>query len=453
MKVIDINKCYDIVFVGAGPSTIGALMNLVKHNYNGDILVIEQGKSLKYRQNNEVISGFCGAGAFSDSKLSVGLDVGGIIPTLTEKDIDNYEKIILDDFNSFIDNDEDKLSWSKPKDFDTSNTILKFQTNKVCHVGTDKGRKLYLNMEDYLMLQKNITFLFETEVVNIDRFLSDYLVNIDASKNSNINIDKHALTAKKVVLATGQKSKLPQLLARGFNLKTTPRALQLGIRVEDQMNEQYEKIIEANYDFKFTANFEYSKNIIAKVRTFCCNSGNAHTCAEVTKDNYTCFNGHALKAKDENNHTVNYGIMCELENCPAYKTKEEQIKLMQEVNSLECWKEDNFDEDKVAPKRKLLNGFEQLSNLYPTELLTSLNIFVNELNKIVDLSKAKYLYPEIKLSGEVPDLDYNTFETKEKNLYMIGDCACTRGIFKAYVSGYMFADNIIKEKRKEDYYG
>ena len=59
---------FDLTFVGAGPSTIMALLKLTENNYNGNILVLEKGKSLDTRQPNEVINGFAGAGCFSDSK-------------------------------------------------------------------------------------------------------------------------------------------------------------------------------------------------------------------------------------------------------------------------------------------------------------------------------------------------------------------------------------------------
>ena len=63
------------------------------------------------------------------------------------------------------------------------------------------------------------------------------------------------------------------------------------------------------------------------------------------------------------------------------------------------------------------------------------------INKIVDLSHAHYYYPESKLSGVLPQINYKTYETTQSNLYIIGDCLNTRGIVKSSYEGYLFASN------------
>ena len=138
--------------------------------------------------------------------------------------------------------------------------------------------------------------------------------------------------------------------------------------------------------------------------------------------------------------------MCEIEGLNQYETKEDQIDLMKRINSIEGWKDDNFGNNTVnpLPRRKLLEGFPQLENYYPKEAILSLQDFIISLSKLVDLSQAKYLYPETKLSGKTPTLNYRTFETTSKGLYMIGDCACSRGISKSSYTGYRFAKSFLK---------
>ena len=245
----------------------------------------------------------------------------------------------------------------------------------------------------------------------------------------------------KLILATGQKNGIPAKLIQKFNLNSTPRALQLGVRVVDEMNSNYEEIIKANYDFKFVKSYDW-EGVKVRVRTFCCNSGNAHTCAENAPEGFTCFNGHAYKTPDPTNNTVNYGIICEVVGLDKYKDKESHIELMKQVNTINTWEHDNFTNGKPIPKRKLNDGFEHLKGLYPDEILKSLTDFVIELNNLIDLDKAYYLYPEVKLSGLIPDLNYKTFETSKTNLYMIGDCSVTRGIIKSSITGIMFAENL-----------
>lgn len=427
---------YDLLYIGAGPATMFSLLHLVESGYKGNILVIEKGKSLKNRGPKEIISGSFGAGCYSDSKLTAAIDVGGIIPNLTQEELDEYGDKILSWLNKVS---PTPLNWSQTNKFDTKDSTLNWNIHKTSHIGTENGQAIYKIIEDFLNSQSNIEFMFEYEVEDIIPLSNlGYQVIVKGIESQFVFL------AQKVILATGQKSTLPSKIINNFNLESKPRALQLGVRVEDIMNPQYEAIIKANYDFKFEKNYSYN-GVKVRVRTFCCNSGNAHTCAEKNSEGFVCFNGHAYKNPDPNNNTVNYGIICEVEGLLEYSTKEAQIELMKKVNSLKGWEKDNFKGEKVTPKRKLLKGFPQLEGIYPKEIIYSMESFIFSLNKLVDLTKAKYLYPEVKLSGNVPVLNSN-YETKQKNLYMIGDCAISRGIVKAAITGIQFADYIIKEE-------
>lgn len=427
---------YNITFIGAGPSTIMAALELIKNNYQGKIAIVEKGNSMETRSKNEVVSGFSGAGCWSDSKLSSSLSVGGSIPNMTIKDLEEYEHTILACYNYFnkLAGNTNTIEWSLTSNYDTKDTSLNWDVHKTCHVGTEKGRDIYAQMEEYLKKQPNIDLIFNTRVKDISFCANDYVLVTDGEKD---------IVTEKVVLATGQKDILPSVIIDKFNLSTKSRALQLGVRVEDQMNSQYEEIIKANYDFKFVKEYDYN-NVKVRVRTFCCNSGNAHVCAENT-GTFICFNGHAYKHQDINNHSVNYGIMCEVEGLNDYNTKEDQIDLMKKINNYPTWEKDNFTNNLPKAKRKLLNGFDFLIGYYPQEIVDSLTDFVYNLNKLVDLSKAVFYYPEVKLSGSVPNINYNTFETEFKNLYMIGDCTISRGILKSSYIGYKFAKNILEE--------
>lgn len=426
---------FDLCFIGAGPATVTALFRLIEKGYGGKIAVIEKGKRIEARPTTEVINGFGGAGTYSDGKLSSSLNVGGNIPNLSSKDLHKFEKYILEMYNHFLGENE-KLAWQQTTSFDTTPSNLTWDSHKTCHMGTERTRGLFLKLEEFFEHCLNIYFLFEKEVKDVFELTSgEYEVVLDKEPTW--------LVADKVILATGQKNLLPSILINKFDLKSTPRAFQIGVRVEDTINEQYQNIIKANYDFKFVKEYNYDNGVKVRVRTFCCNSGNAHTCAEKASEGFTCFNGHALKEPDPNNHTVNYGIMCEVEGLENYNTKEEQIELMKKVNSLTSWEYDNFDEEgNTNPKRLLLGGFKHLIGLYPDEVIKSMTDFVWELNKVVDLSNAHYLYPETKLSGNIPELNYSTFETKQPNLYMIGDCAISRGIVKSSYTGWKFAEEL-----------
>lgn len=435
-----LNKEFDLVFIGAGPATMFGVLTLIEGGYTGEICIVEKGKSLKTRPYNEIIYGSFGAGAFSDSKLSSALDVGGIIPGLSQKELTSYENWLLNTINKFKAQTElpQALTWDGIENYNTNDSGLSWNTHRTCHVGTDGGRLTYTKMEEYIISQPNINILFEMEVTDVIKLGKIYGVQL---QNRNI------IRGKNVILATGQKNTLPGRIIEKFKLKSKPRAFQIGIRVEDIINPTYKDIIKANYDFKFVRQYEFDNNVKIRVRTFCCNSGNAHTCAEKVTEGFTCFNGHAFKTLNPDNNTVNYGIMCEVEGLEEYSTKNQQIELMNKINSIDTWETDNFkngDFSKPSPSRKLLDGFPQLKGYYPDEVISALTDFIYRLNEIVNLDKAYYLYPEVKLSGKTPTLNYKTFSTPLKGLYMIGDCSCTRGIAKSSYTGYKFAKSLLK---------
>ena len=433
-------KNFDLCYVGCGPATMFSILYLIKNGYKGKICAIEKGKSLKNRLPNEICEGSFGVGTYSDSKLSKSLNVGGIIPGQTQEELDQYGDLLLRYINEYLPEGNESLKWDKNIPYNTSPSNLNWESNECCHVGSDKGRETYYEIEKYLTSQPNITFYWETEVTDIIMLAnSKYQIIVNPIKNEPI------LITGKVIIATGQRGNLVNKVSNTFNLTQEPRMLQLGIRVEDTINSQYEEIIKANYDFKFNKTYKYPDNIEVKVRTFCCNSGNAHVCAERPSEGYIAFNGHSYKKPDPNNHTVNYGIMCAVKNLPGLSNKEEQIELMKEVNHLPDWEEDNFwcGSKEPCAHRLLLNGLEHLRGIYPDCVIDSIHEFVYQLNKVVNLENAHYYYPEIKPSGTSPKVNYNSMETEQKNLYMIGDCHNTNSIIKSAIEGFIFANHIL----------
>lgn len=431
---------YDLCFVGCGAGTLGALITLTDNNYTGNIVVIEKGKLARDRGSKDILNGVGGAGMHSDCKLSTSHSTGGVL-NIPDELMYKYSDKILSIFSRFL---GEELKWDQVAPYNTSDTSLTFDNHKTCHVGTERGRKIFKNVEEWLLKHNNITFITEAEVLNIDHEDNSFEVTYN-----EYGEDK-TLKANKVIIATGQKNTLPGHIIKKFNITTIPGAIQLGVRVVDEINPQYEDIIKANYDFKFIKEYEFPSGIKTRVRTFCCNSGNAHVCEEKNSEGFSCFNGHAFKQPDPDNHSVNYGIICEAEGLEGWD-KDKQIEVMKESNAVPTWKEDNFSNNEVVPKRELLKGFPQLKGIYPDEVIESLEDFVKEWSKLVDLSEAKYLYPEVKLNDGCKPLLTNEEETSYKNLYMLADCTgYTRGILKAFMKGMLFAES---ELRKGDSYG
>jgi uncharacterized FAD-dependent dehydrogenase len=70
-----------IALIGSGTSAIGFLTRMIESGIKHvQIDCFEQGKDLENRiKSNDVITGFGGAGTFSDGKLSISPEIGGDI--------------------------------------------------------------------------------------------------------------------------------------------------------------------------------------------------------------------------------------------------------------------------------------------------------------------------------------------------------------------------------------
>ena len=91
----------DVVIIGAGPAGIFTAIEMIKKGSKQSILIVEKGQPVEKRHCPKdktgycvnckpychITTGFSGAGAFSDGKLSLNCDVGGDLPTLIGTDV------------------------------------------------------------------------------------------------------------------------------------------------------------------------------------------------------------------------------------------------------------------------------------------------------------------------------------------------------------------------------
>ncbi|HPE16312.1 MAG TPA: FAD-dependent oxidoreductase, partial [Oscillospiraceae bacterium] len=161
---------YDIVIVGAGPSGIFTALELIRRGANKKIIIVEKGAPIEQRhcpktQTNRcmnckpfcaITTGFSGAGAFSDGKLSLSYEVGGELPELIGSDlaqelIDYADGIYLDfGADAHVEgrdmNDEVKEIRKR-----AIRAGLKLVDCPIRHMGTEKARGVYLNIQNYLV--------------------------------------------------------------------------------------------------------------------------------------------------------------------------------------------------------------------------------------------------------------------------------------------------------------
>lgn len=159
---------YDVIIIGAGPSGIFCAYELLKEKPDLKVLMIEKGRSIESRQCPKrktkkcvnckpcsITTGFAGAGAFSDGKLSLSPDVGGNLPEIL-----GYEKtveLIHESDQIYLDFGADKNVYGVDKEKEIReirrraiNANLKLIECPIRHLGTEEGYKIYSRLEDHL---------------------------------------------------------------------------------------------------------------------------------------------------------------------------------------------------------------------------------------------------------------------------------------------------------------
>ena len=176
---------YDLIIVGAGPAGIFTAVELLRHGSKKKILLVEKGKPVEKRHCPKaelghcvncrptcaITTGFSGAGAFSDGKLSLSYEVGGDLPSLIGEEfaqelIHYTDKIYLefgaDPHVEGIYTGEDIKEIRK----NAIHAGLKLVDCPIRHLGTEKAQQLYLAIQNYLA-DNGVEMLFSTECENI----------------------------------------------------------------------------------------------------------------------------------------------------------------------------------------------------------------------------------------------------------------------------------------------
>ncbi|MEL7570333.1 MAG: FAD-dependent protein [Eubacteriaceae bacterium] len=457
---------YDVLIVGTGPAGIFTALELLRNNYGKKIMMIEQGRSLERRACAKfktkdcakcspychITSGFSGAGAFSDGKLSLSYEVGGDLPDLigskvTQEIIDYTDKIYLD-FGA-----DEKIEGTenaeKIKDIRRRaiQSGLKLVDCPIRHLGTEKAREIYLQLQKYL-IENGVEILYNTVCLDLN-ISGGECSGAKCADVSNLN-KPIVINAEHIVVAAGRKgAHWLDKMCRIHNIDHKPGTVDIGVRVEVR-NEIMEEVNELLYEAKLVG---YPKPFKNKVRTFCQNPG-GFVSQENYDDNLALVNGHSYKEIKSAN--TNIAILCSHNFSVPFN---EPISYAQKVGKLANMLADGHIlvqryGDILDGKRTWANELE-LSNVRPTlkdavagdisaalPYRTLINIlsFIQAMDKVVTgfASSETLLYaPEIKFYSNKIQMD-DRFNTNIKNLHCLGDSSgWTRGLMMASVMGVL----------------
>ena len=287
----------NVVMIGAGVANVNAATKLVDNGFKGKIIIIDMGKDPYLRPYEEVMTGFLGAGGWSDGKLTYHTSIGGQLSKYCgeEKAMELFDQVI-DNFKRFH---------PKPEEVQCSNPIAEPDFIKpyfglrlfpVWHVGTDYLHEIGKNWYDFLV-QGGVEFHWETKVDDID--FDNEWVYCDGEK---MQYDELIFGVGKSGIDFGKK------LAEKYDLPTEPKPVQIGVRFEAPQK-HFQKLIDVSYDFKLYRKYE-DKGV--SLRSFCTNNNAAYVAVEETYGDHS-YNGHAKKDEAFRNDMTNFGILMEVQ--------------------------------------------------------------------------------------------------------------------------------------------
>lgn len=461
-------KKYDVCIVGAGPSGIFTALELIKRGSDKKIVIFEKGKAVENRRCPKaqtgkcmnckpychITTGFSGAGAFSDGKLSLSQEVGGALPELIGADfaqelIDYTDKIYLefgaDEHIEGLGNEE-KVKEIRKKAIKAG---LKLVDCPIRHMGTEKAQQIYYDIEQYL-ISNGVDIFFGAECDNI-------ILENDVCKGAYVTINgvREEIFAEKTIIATGRRgAEWLEKICAEHNIAHAPGVVDIGVRVEVR-NEIMEEINSVLYESKLIGYPAPFKN---KVRIFCQNPGGF-----VSQENYdndlAVVNGHSYKELKSQN--TNLAILCSHSFTEPFKQPiEYAIKIGELTNMLGAGKilVQRYG-DILAGKRTWQKELA-FSNVKPTlkdavagditaampyRSLTNILGFIQAVDQVVPgfAGYETLLYsPELKFYSNKIKMDTN-LNTSIKGLHCLGDSSgWTRGLMMASVMGVLMARQI-----------
>lgn len=464
---------YDLIIIGAGPAGIFTALELVRNNAGKKILMVEKGKPVDRRHcpkaetgkcmnckpNCMITTGFSGAGAFSDGKLSLSCEVGGELPSLIGEDfaqelIDYTDKIYLE-FGA----DEHVEGVYKGEEIDeirkrAIRAGLRLVDCPIRHLGTEKAQKLYLNIQNYLMDQ-GVEILFGTECENIllkgDTCTGVRLLTKEGGKE---------LSAEEIVIATGRRgADWLEKVCQENGIAHKPGTVDIGVRVECR-NEIMEMVNKVLYEGKLIG---YPKPWKNKVRTFCQNPGGF-----VAQENYdndlAVVNGHSYKdLKSENTNLsilVSHNFTEPFNQPIAYAQKVGELTNMLGAGHIMVQRYgDILDGKRTWPKELSQSNVKptlkdavagDITAAMPYRAMTNIIEFIRMMDEVVPgfASNETLLYsPELKFYSNKVRMDAD-LNTNIKGLHCLGDSSgWTRGLMMASAMGVLMGRRLMEKKK------
>ena len=453
---------YDVIIVGAGPGGIFTAYELAKAERGLKIGVLELGKPLDKRhcpidgkkvkscircKTCSIMSGFGGAGAFSDGKYNITNQFGG---TLYE----HIGKTQAIELMQYVDKINLRHGGEGTKLYSTANTKIKrmclenglhLLDAQVRHLGTDINYVVLENI--YNELKDRVDFHFETAVTGLKKIDGGY----------EAETEKGSFTCRKCVVSVGRSgSKWMEKVCASLGIPTLSNRVDIGVRVELPA-EIFAHLTDELYESKIIYRTQKFEDM---VRTFCMNPHgvvvNENTNGIVT------VNGHSYEDPSKHTENTNFALLVSKHFSVPFKDSNgygESIArlsnmlgggvIVQRFGDLVRGRrstEARIRESFVTPTLAATPG--DLSLVIPKRILDGIIEMIYALDKIAPgtANDDTLLYGvEVKFYNMEVEID-DRLQTCSPGLYVIGDCSgVTHSLSHASASGVHAARCLLEE--------
>ena len=450
---------YDVIIVGAGPGGIFTAYELKKKNETLRIAVIEAGHSLEKRhcpidgdkvktcigcKSCSIMSGFGGAGAFSDGKYNITNDFGGTLYEYIGKKQALELMHYVDDINMQFGGAGTKLYSTAGTRFKTVciQNKLNLLDASVRHLGTDINFIVLKNL--YAALKDQVDFYFDTPVRDIKALETSFLICCDGQE----------FQCRECVVSVGRSgSKWMETVCHELGIETKSNRVDLGVRVELPAV-VFSHLTDELYESKIVYRTEKFED---NVRTFCMNP-NGIVVTENTNGIVT-VNGHSYEDKAKQTQNTNFALLVSKRFSEPFKDSNgygESIArlsnmlgggvIVQRFGDLVRGRRSTVkrvEEGLVTPTLSATPG--DLSLVLPKRILDGIIEMIYALDRIAPgtANDDTLLYGvEVKFYNMEVDVNEN-LETRYPGLYIIGDgSGITHSLSHASASGVYVARKI-----------
>ena len=463
---------YDVIIIGAGPSGIFCAYELIHNRPQMKVLLIEKGRRIEDRACPKrktkvcvgctpcsITTGFAGAGAFSDGKLSLSPDVGGTLPEILGYDA--ASRLIHESDEIYLKFGADTSVYGVDKEKEIReirrkaiNANLKLIECPIRHLGTEEGYKIYAKLQAHL-LEQGVEMKFNTMVEEI--------IVEDGTATGVVTDKGERYDADEIVSAVGREgADWFSHLCKKIGVETEVGTVDIGVRVEvrDEVMDMLNKNL---YEAKLVY---HTPTFDDKVRTFCTNpSGEVAT--EYYDNGLAVVNGHAYKSQDMKTNNTNFALLVSKNFTKPFKTPIEYGKQIAQLSNMLCdgkimvqtygdFKRGRRTTEERLCRNNLIPTLKDavpgdLSLVFPHRIMVDIEEMIEALDKVTPgiASEETLMYGvEVKFYSNKVVVNRD-FETSIRGLRAIGDGASvTRGLQQASANGLSVARSILRAHTK-----